>query len=192
MFRSNTDMVLLTTRLRIDRAGNRSSRAAWSPGETSSCTIPPASTTQSCPRRRPTGKRLTTFWKHCSGSAAKWWTTNRCGFSWPSAIWSAAVPFRWTRSPPSGSLRDWHEYGAQYSIFAEVSDISPATIVRFLDTPNPSTASKTECSEPTLWERYRPWWVCGRSSIVRAAFGGRRGQDAIGHSNRFRKTCWGP
>ena len=31
-------------------------------------------------------------------------------------------------------IRDWREYGAQYAIFAEVSDVSAATIVRFLDT----------------------------------------------------------
>jgi hypothetical protein len=134
VFRSNTDMVLLTTRLRIDSSGQPvipGGLEVW----------------RNLFLHHPAGK----YDAKLSRAAADWKAPDdvlealfglcrKVVDNEPLRIFMALSDLERGRAVPLDEksaerlARDWHEYGAQYSIFAEVSDMSPATMVRFLDT----------------------------------------------------------
>jgi hypothetical protein len=136
VFRSNTDMMLLTTRLRLDPNGKPhipGSLDVW----------------------------RTLFMEHPSGSgkydaklshdAANWKDPDdviealfglcrKASGNEPLKIFMALSDVDRRRATPLDGktadrlARNYREYGAQYPIFAEVSDVSSATINQFLDT----------------------------------------------------------
>jgi len=134
VFRSNTDMVLLTTRLRIDAAGQPvipGGLVVW----------------RDLFLHHPAGK----YDAKLSKAAADWKAPDdvlealfglcrKVVDNEPLRIFMALSDLERGRAVPLDEpsaerlARDWHDYGAQYSIFAEVGGLSPATMVRFLDT----------------------------------------------------------
>ncbi len=97
VFRSNADMMLLTTRLWMDPNGlNARSSAIWY-GKICLRATRKASTTPSSRAPPAPGKIRTMFWKRCSDFLARRWKMSLLKFSWRSAIWIATVPNRWRR-----------------------------------------------------------------------------------------------
>ena len=134
VFRSNTDMVLLTTRLRIDANGKPAipgGLEAW----------------RDLFIHHPAGKLDAKLTKAASGwkdpddvLEALFGLCRKVMDNDPLRIFMALSDVDRGRTTPLDTntaerlMRDWHEYSAQYSIFAEVTDVRPATIVRYLDT----------------------------------------------------------
>jgi hypothetical protein len=134
VFRSNTDMVLLTTRLGMDASGRPEipgGLEVW----------------RSLFEHHPLGK----YDAKLSKAAANWKEPDDvlealfglCRKSVDNEalrIFMALSDLDRGRATPLDAntaerlARDWRGYGAQYSIVAEVSEVSPATLVRFLDT----------------------------------------------------------
>jgi hypothetical protein len=134
VFRSNTDMVLLTTRLRIDAQGNPVIPGGLEPWRNLFV-------------HHPTGKYDAKLSKAASGwkdpddvLEALFGLCRKTVDNEALRIFMALSDMDRGRAMPLDEgtterlIRDWPEYGAQYSIFAEVSEVSPPTLVQFLDT----------------------------------------------------------
>jgi hypothetical protein len=134
VFRSNTDMVLLTTRLRIDAHGQ-----PFIPGG-----IEPW---RNLFLHHPVGKYDAKLSKSAGGwkqpddvLEALFGLCRKVMDNEPLRIFMALSDLDRGRTTPLDEktverlIHDWHDYGAQYPIFAEVTDVSSPTLVRFLDT----------------------------------------------------------
>ncbi len=77
VFRSNADMMLLTTRLRVDANGRAVIPGSLEVWKNLSSRIRTGSMTASSPSRPPDGKSRTTWWRRCSRCAARAWRTSR-------------------------------------------------------------------------------------------------------------------
>jgi hypothetical protein len=146
VFRSNTDMVLLTTRLRMDAQGRpvipgglevwRNLFVHHSAGKLD------AKLSKAAAGWREPDDVLEALFGLC----------RKVVDNEPLRVFMALSDLDRGRDTPLDAgtvdrlMRDWHEYGAQYPIFAEVSDVSPATLVHFLDT----AASMNAMKEGTL------------------------------------------
>ncbi|MGA2184438.1 MAG: hypothetical protein ABSH47_15560 [Bryobacteraceae bacterium] len=146
VFRSNTDMVLLTTRLRMDAHGKPvmpGGLEVW----------------RNLFVHHPAGKYDSKLSKAASGwkepddvLEALFGLCRKAVDNEALRIFMALSDLDRGRATPLDAntaerlIRNWHEYGAQYPIFAEVPDVSPATLVRFLD----AAASVNGMKEGTL------------------------------------------
>src|SRR5579884_1143408 len=134
VFRANSDMLLLTTRLRIDSSG----RPAIPGG---------VEVWRNLFVHHPRGK----YDAKLAKAAVGWQTPDdvlealfglcrKNVENEPLKIFMAVSDIDRRRAQPldPGTVemltRNWHDLGAQYSIFAEVSNVSPANIRQFLDT----------------------------------------------------------
>jgi hypothetical protein len=134
VFRSNTDMVLLTTRLRIDAHGKPvipGGLEVW----------------RNLFAHHPGGKydaklsRAAAGWKAPDDVLEALFALCRKSVDNEALrIFMALSDLDRGRATPLDAntverlMRDWREYGAQYPLFAEVREVSPATLVRYLDT----------------------------------------------------------
>ncbi len=134
VFRANTDMMLLTTRLRLDPDGKPhvpGGLEVWKTLFTNH------------PQGKYDGKltRLATTWKEPDDVIEALFALSRKTVeNEPLKIFMAVSDLDRNRQQPLQSAtvdrlaRDYHEFGAQYPIFSESRSVSDKTVVQFLDT----------------------------------------------------------
>jgi len=134
VFRSNTDMMLLTTRLRLDPDGKPhipGSLEVW------------RNLFVSHPQGKYDGKltRLATTWKEPDDVLEALFALCRKAVeNEPLKIFMAISDVDRNRAKPLEAAtvdrlaRDYHTYGAQYPVFSESRSLSDASILHFLDT----------------------------------------------------------
>ncbi|HUB81255.1 MAG TPA: hypothetical protein VMB03_20780 [Bryobacteraceae bacterium] len=134
VFRSNTDMMLLTTRLRLDPDGKPhipGNLDVWKTLFTNH------------PQGKYDGKltRLATTWKDPDDVIeALFALCRKTVENEPLKIFMAVSDLDRYRQKPLDPVtvdrlaRDYHDYGAQYAVFSESHSISDRTITQFLDT----------------------------------------------------------
>jgi hypothetical protein len=134
VFRSNTDMMLLTTRLRMDPDGKPhipGNLEVWKTLFTSH------------PQGKYDGKltRLATTWKEPDDVIeALFALCRKTVENEPLKIFMAVSDLDRNRQQPlqpatiDRLARNYHDYGAQYPVFSESRSVSDKTIVQFLDT----------------------------------------------------------
>ena len=134
VFRSNTDMMLLTTRMRLDADGKPhipGNLEVWKTLFTNH------------PQGKYDGKltRLATTWKDPDDVIEALFALCRKSVeNEPLKIFMAVTDLDRNRQKPlepptvDRLSRDYHDYGAQYPIFSESHAISDKTILQFLDT----------------------------------------------------------
>ena len=134
VFRSNTDMMLLTTRLRLDADGKPhvpGNLEVWKTLFTNH------------PQGKYDGKltRMATTWKEPDDVIeALFALCRKTVENEPLKIFMAISDLDRNRAQPlqpatvDRLARDYHEFGAQYPIFSESRSVSDKTVVQFLDT----------------------------------------------------------
>jgi hypothetical protein len=134
VFRANTDMMLLTTRLRLDADGKPhvpGNLEVWKTLFTNH------------PQGKYDGKltRLATTWKEPDDVIEALFALCRKSVeNEPLKIFMAISDLDRNRQQPlqpatvDRLARDYHDYGAQYTIFSESRSIADKTVVQFLDT----------------------------------------------------------
>jgi len=134
VFRSNTDMMLLTTRLRMDRDGKPhipGSLDVWK------------NLFISHPQGKYDGKltRLATTWKEPDDVVEALFALCRKAVeNEPLKIFMAVSDVDHNRDTPLDAAtadrlaREYHNYGSQFAVFSESRRLSGASIVRYLDT----------------------------------------------------------
>ncbi|HEX3747998.1 MAG TPA: hypothetical protein VHW09_28905 [Bryobacteraceae bacterium] len=146
VFRSNTDMMLLTTRLRLDADGK--------PHVPGNLDVWKALFT-SHPQGRYDGKltRLAATWKDPDDVIEALFALSRKTVeNEPLKIFMAVSDIDHNRLHPlepatvDRLARDYHEYGAQYPVFSEARSLTDKTVVQFLETME----SLTKIKEPAF------------------------------------------
>jgi hypothetical protein len=170
VFRSNTDMMLLTARLRLDPNGKPHIPGSLEVWRTLFIEHPSGS-----------GKYDAKLSKDAAGLEGSRRRHRGAVRAVPQVGGERAVEdFHGAErpgSPPPNAARcqtadrlarEFRAFGAQYPIFAEVSDVSNGTINQFLDTAAASTRSTISACGPTPPARCNPWLGCGRFSAGKA------------------------
>jgi hypothetical protein len=173
VFRSNTDMMLLTTRLRIEANGKPhipGSLEVWK------------NLFINHPQGKYDGKltRLATTWKDPDDVIEALFALSRKAVeNEPLKIFMAISDLDRNRAKPLSAdtvdrlCRSYHNYGAQYAIFAEAGALSDESILKFLDTAE----SVTKIRDPlfrsdvagTLQAEVSLWQVLVRQGTIPAA-----------------------
>ena len=133
VFRANTDMMLLTTRLRLDPDGKPHVPGGLEFWKTLFTTHP---------QGKYDGKltRLAATWKEPDDVIeALFALCRKTVENEPLKIFMAVSDLERNRQPMQAATverlaHDYHEFGAQYPIFAESHSVSDKTVVQFLDT----------------------------------------------------------
>ncbi|MGD0046919.1 MAG: hypothetical protein ABSE42_07860 [Bryobacteraceae bacterium] len=146
VFRSNSDMMLLTTRLQIDASGKPhvpGNLEVWKGLFTNN------------PQARYDGKltRSAATWKEPDDLLeALFGLCRKTVENEPLKIFMALTDIDRNRTVPLGSAtverlaRSWHAYGSQFAVFSESPQLSDQSINRFLDTAE----ALTKLREPAL------------------------------------------
>ena len=166
VFRANTDMMLFTTRLRMDPNGKPhipGSLEVW------------RNLFVNHPQGKYDGKltKLAANWKEPDDVLEALFALSRKAVeNEPLKIFMAIGDIDRNRATPLSAAtvdrlaREYHTYGSQYPLFSESRSISEKSIVLFLgqDCGRIAGLEGVRCCTPTWPAPSRRWWVSGKSS----------------------------